>query len=56
MKSSFSSYECMSCDAEFDLVPTSPAAYTEVLYCPYCGSEIEPPDTETPDWEKDYED
>lgn len=33
---------CESCDSEFIVVPVNEANAIEIVFCPYCGFEVEP--------------
>jgi len=45
-------YTCDSCDAEFNIKHTLDEHYYEVMFCPFCGSDIEEEDEDEVD---DYE-
>jgi len=46
------SYSCGYCEAEFDIVPSNPQAYTDVSYCPFCGGDISEEVEDITDWEE----
>jgi hypothetical protein len=45
-------YQCDSCDAEFKIKHALDDHYYEVMFCPFCGSDIE---EEEEDENEDYE-